>query len=189
MILEAIQKVKLYQLLFLIDKDLAEHQRGKNCPFCNSPLHYSNYFRNPRGGPKNLEEKYLLRFSLCCSAEGCRRRVLPGSLRFWDRRVYFGVFILIVVTLRQRRTDSYSASKLMKMFGVSRHTLKRWIHYFEEVFPLSSRWKKVKGRIGAGVSNTVLVNAVVSDFIKHSASVERGLISCLAFLSGGLMVF
>lgn len=188
MILEAAQKVKLYHLLFQIDKDLAEHQREKTCPFCNSPLHYSNYSRKPRGGPENLPEEYLLRHSLCCSAEECRRRVLPGSLRFWDRRVYFGIVMLVVVTLQQRRTVGYSASKLMKIFGVSRHTLKRWTQYFEDTFPFSSRWKKVKGRISIDVSNTALVAAVVSDFIKHSSSVERGLVLSLAFLSGGLMV-
>ena len=188
MILEAIQKVKLYDLLFLIDKDLAERQRAKACPFCNSPLHYSNYSRKPRGGPEKLPEEYLLRFSLCCSAEGCRRRVLPGSLRFWDQKVYFGVVMLVVTALRQRRTDGYSASKLMKIFGVCRHTLKRWTGYFEEIFPFSSRWQKVKGRIGIDASNTDLVAAVVSDFIKHSVSVERGLVLSLAFLSGGLMV-
>ena len=189
MILEAIQKVKLYHLLFLIDKDLAERQRKKDCPFCNSPLHYSNYERKPRGGPKNLPEEFRIRHSLCCSAEGCRRRVLPGSLRFWDRRVYFGVVMLVVMTLRQRRTDGYSASKLMKMFGVSRHTLKRWTRYFEEIFPVSSRWKKVSGRIGISISNTGLVAAVVSEFINHSVSMERGLARSVAFLSGGLRVF
>jgi len=189
MILEAIQKVKLYHLLFLIDKDLAERQREKNCPFCHSPLHYSNYLRKPRGGPENLPEEYLLRLSLCCSAEGCRRRVLPGSLRFWDRRVYFGVVMLVMTTLGQRRTGGYSASKLMKIFGVSRHTLKRWAGYFENIFPFSSRWKKVKGRIGIDMLNDVLPVAAVSYFIKHSVSVDKGLILSLAFLAGDFKVF
>ena len=189
MILEAIQKVKLYHLLFLIDKDLAERQREKACPFCNSSLHYSNYTRKPRGGPDDLPEEYLLRHSLCCSNEGCRRRVLPESIRFWDQRVYFGVVMLVVMTLRQKRTDGYSASRLMKIFGLSRHTLKRWIIYFENIFPFSLRWRKVKGRMGIDMSNDDFPAVVVSYFIKHSVSASVGLIGSLAFLSGGLELF
>ncbi len=189
MILETIQKVKLYNLLFLIDKDLAERQRDKTCPFCGSPLHYSNYTRKPRGGPDNLPEEYLIRHSLCCSNEGCRRRVLPPSLRFWGRRVYFGAVMLVIMTLHHRRTDGYSAGKLKKLFDISRHTLNRWINYFESIFPFSNQWQKVKGRIGIGISNNDLPAAVVSYFIKHSVSIEAGLIGSLRFLSGGLEPF
>ena len=134
MILKAIQKVKLYQLLFLIDQDLTEQKRAKACPYCGASLHTANYLRKPRGGPGNLPEAFSLRHSLCCSSESCRKRVLPPSMRFWDQKVYWGVVILVAVVLQQRRTEGYSAGKLIQMIGVSRPTLKRWMHYFKKVF-------------------------------------------------------
>ena len=100
MILDTIHNVKLYQLLFFIDKDLAEQKRIKACPFCGAPLHTSNYFRNPRGGPDHIPESWTLRHSLCCSAENCRKRVLPPSLRFWDRKVYWSIVILVTIVLQ-----------------------------------------------------------------------------------------
>ncbi|MBT4289146.1 MAG: hypothetical protein HOD92_17610 [Deltaproteobacteria bacterium] len=61
MILEPLQKIKLYQLLYLIDVYLAECLKAKACPYCGAPLHVSNYFRKLRGGPDNLPEEFLIR--------------------------------------------------------------------------------------------------------------------------------
>ena len=182
MILESIRNVKLYQLLFFIDKDLADQKRINACPFCGAPLHASNYFRNPRGGPGNIPELYSLRHSLCCSV--CRRRVLPPSLRFWDRKVYWSIVILVTVVLQQQRTDGYSAGKIIKMVGISRHTLKRWIHYFKDVFPQTGRWKRIRGRIGVEINMGQNPSAIILFFIKRSGSAEDGLIRSLQLFSG-----
>ncbi len=187
--MESIRKVNLFYLLLLIDTDLAECKREETCPFRGSPLHYSNYARKPRGGPDSLPEKYLIRHSLCCSNEGCRRRTLPLSLRFWDRRVYFGGVMRVVMTLHHGRTGGYSTGKPMKIFGISRNTLKRWKSYFGSVFPLSSRWRKVRGRIGIVISNEDLPAAVVSYFSEQFSTAEKGLTGALRFLSGGLEPF
>lgn len=189
MILKSIQKVKLYQLLFFIDKDLAEQQRIKACPFCGSSLHTSNYARKPRGGPDNLPDELLIRHSFCCSEEGCRKRVLPVSLRFWERKVYWGVVILVIMTLKQRRTEGYSAGKLIQLFGISRHTLKRWIHYFRQHFPFTRRWKQLKGLVGFEISPDLLPGALVLFLIERFESVEEGLIQSLRLLLGGVEMF
>ena len=189
MILESIRNVKLYQLLFFIDKDLAHQKRVNACPFCGAPLHASNYFRNPRGGPGTISEAFTLRHSLCCSAENCRKRVLPPSLRFWDRKVYWSMVILVTIVLQQKRTEGYSAGKIMKMVGISRHTLKRWIHYFKEVFPQTDRWKRIRGRMGVEISMGQLPSAIILFFIERSGSTEDGLIRSLQLFSGGLGVF
>jgi len=181
-IFETIQKASLYHLLFLIDADLAEQQRGQNCPFCGSVLHYSNYFRKPRGGPEDLPEEFLIRHSLCCSK--CRRRVLPVSCRFWGRRVYWGVVMLVVCSLRQRRTSGYGIAKLRQLLDISRQTLSRWAQYFAQVFPLSSAWQRMKGRIGAGVLRGALPGAVLHFFTSRFESAEKGLIASVQFLSG-----
>ncbi len=185
MILEPLQKIKLYQLLFLIDVDLAESLRLKACPHCGAPLHVSNYHRKPRGGPDNLPEEFMIRHSFCCYNERCRKRALPVSCRFWHRKVYWGVVILVTMTLRQGRTAGYSAGKLQRIFGISHHTLKRWMIYFEQIFPFSRIWQRSKGRIGFNISNSNLPGAVVLFFVKQSESAEVGMIQSLKFLLGG----
>lgn len=189
MILEAIQKVKLYQLLFLIDKDLAEQQRVKACPHCGATLHTSNYFRNPRGGPDNLPEELLIRHSFCCSAEECRKRAMPASCRFWDRKVYWGVIILALVTLRQGRTEGYSAGKLMRLFDISRHTLKRWMVYFRQNFPLTNRYKRIKGLVGLKIADDLFPSCLVLLLIERFGSAETGLVRSLQLLLGGPGMF
>ncbi len=189
MILETIQKVKLYRLLFQIDEDLAEQQRAKACPFCNAKLHNSNYPRKPRGGPDDLPDDLLIRHSLCCSALACRKRVLPGSCRFWDRKVYWGVVILALVTLQQGRAEGYSAGKLMRLFKISRHTLKRWIRYFRKDFPGTTRWKRIKGYFKFEFPDELLPGGIVRLLIERSGSVERGLIGSLQLLLGGTEMF
>lgn len=185
MILDTLQKIKLYQLLFLIDCDLAESLRSKNCPVCGAPLHVSNYFRNPRGGPDGIPEEFMIRHSFCCYREECRKRARPISCRFWNRKVYWGVVILIVTTLRQGRISGYSAGKLQRMFKVSPHTLKRWMIYFKQIFPLSQVWQRLKGRLGFNTSHSDLPGAIILFFIKQSESVELGVIQAVKFLSGG----
>ncbi len=189
MILESINKVKLYRLLFSFDEGLAKEKRAHSCPFCGAPLHTSNYKRTPRGGPDDIPEMFSIRHSLCCSAENCRRRVLPPSLRFWDRKVYWSIVILVTVVLQQDRTEGYSAGKIIKMVGISRHTLKRWIHYFKEVFPETERWKRIRGRIGAEVDIGQIPSSIILFFIERSGSAEKALTSFLQLFSGGADVF
>ncbi len=164
---------------------MVETQRLQACPICGSPLHYSNYPRKPRGGPENLPDEFLKRHSLCCSKEGCRKRMLPVSCRFWNAKVYWGIAILVIMTLHQRRTEGYGANKLIRLFGISRQTLKRWLTYFSEIFPLSSMWLRIKGHVGIETSNNNLPGVIVLFFIDQSGSVGRGLINSLHFFSGG----
>ena len=81
-------------------------------PFCGSPLHDAHYQRKPRGGPHDLQEAFEVRFSLCCGRPGCRRRVLPPSVRFWDRRVYWAPVLLLVSALRQGQKPAVTMEHL-----------------------------------------------------------------------------
>ena len=119
MLPELLQKASHFSLLHRIDMDLArQHQQG-GCPYCGGPLHQANYPRKPRGGPDAIPEECLLRFSLCCGREGCRRRSLPPSTRFMERRVYWRCVILVAMTLRQKRPDGMSANKLSRLLGLT----------------------------------------------------------------------
>ena len=87
MLTELLQRISLFRLLRTIDSDLAQKTRQQRCPYCGGHLHHSNYARKPRGGPTTIPEEYLIRESLCCGREGCRKRTLPPSCLFMGRRV------------------------------------------------------------------------------------------------------
>ena len=106
-------------------------------------MHRADYLRKPRGGPPELDEAICIRISLCCGREGCRRRVLPPSVLFWGRRVYFAAVILVVTALRQQRPHAYTLARLQAMVGVTRPTMIRWLHYFQKLFPQSDNWRRL----------------------------------------------
>ena len=116
MLPEHLQTTNLFSLLLRIDLDFADQQQRAGCPYCGGPLHHSNYQRKPRGGPDTLAEKISVRLSFCCAKEECRRRTLPPSVLFMDRKVYFRSVILIVLTLRQNKPLEYSKAKLVLTF-------------------------------------------------------------------------
>ena len=185
MLRELLQKPKLFSLLYRIDKDLAAQCRLKGCSYCAGPLHQANYRRKPRGGPDYLPEEYMIRHSLCCGRDGCRRRSLPPSCLFMDRRVYWSIVILVVMTLRQKRLQGDSTKRLMRMFMINRKTLFRWIEYFREVFPHTERWQSLRGQISAMVENAYLPGDFVEYCIQKAVSPMSGLIHCLELLAKG----
>jgi hypothetical protein len=163
--------------------DLAERHRQGGCQYCSGPLNQANYQRKPRGGPDDIPEDCLLRFSLCCAREGCRRRSLPPSTRFMGRRVYWGCVVLVVMTLRQNRPNGVSAKKLRELFGFTQNTLIRWTAYFRDIFPSRAQWQRLRGAVSPRVRNGELPGALVGFFLLHSESPEKGLIACLGFLA------
>jgi hypothetical protein len=185
MLPELLQTTNLFKLLHRIDIDLADQQQKAGCPFCGSSLHYSNYQRQPRGGPA-LPENFYMRLSFCCSKEDCRRRTLPKSTLFMDRRVYFRVVILIVTTLKQSKPQKYSKNMLSKMLGANRKTINRWLSYFREIFPGSRAWKMVRGFINPAVTNLELPGDLVQYYLKSNTSPENAITSCLLLLATGL---
>lgn len=94
MSLRGLDPRKLCELLLEIDRDLAAAERGKGC-VCGGALHTANFPRKPRGVPGWLGREHVLRFSLCCAQEGCRKRVTAVSTRFLGRRVYVAVVVLL----------------------------------------------------------------------------------------------
>ena len=99
------------------------------------------------------------------------------------RRVYWGCVILVVMTLRQRRADGFSANKIERLFGVTRKTLIRWAAYFRDEFPFSAQWQRLRGRVSSSVRDSKLPGALVELFLLNSESEEKGIIVCLQFLA------
>ncbi len=187
MLPELLQTSNLFQLLHRIDIDLAKQQQRAGCPYCSGPLHYSNYQRKPRGGPDTLADEIDIRLSLCCANEGCRRRTLPPSTLFMDRKVYFRSVILIVLTLRQNKPREYSKAKLIRIFGISRKTINRWLAFYRELFPRSNLWKMIRGRINSTVQNNNLPGSLVDYFLQHVQTEEGAIVNCLWLLATGLL--
>ncbi len=185
MLSKILKNESLFGALYKIDLAIAKLYRQKKCPHCQGPLYYANYFRKPRGEPDGIPEEYCLQFSLCCGKEGCRRRLIPPTCRFLGRKVYWYAVILTIVSDWQNKIQNMTISKLAGKMGISRNTLKRWLHFFQNIFPVSTQWKKIRGCVSAIVKNDRLPGSLINSYLKQQSNIEKALISCLKFLSQG----
>ena len=183
MYLDIGRQATFFQALLLIDLDLAMQCQQQRCPHCGGPLHYANYQRKPRGCFEALDDEVCVRLSFCCGKEGCRRRTIPPSCRFHGRKVYFAAVVLVIVTMRQRRPGSASAAKLRATFGVSWETVLRWMTYFDEVFPSSSCWKRLRGLVAGSVRDDDLPAGLLEMMFGQSGDQREGLTRVLKLIS------
>ena len=153
-------------------------------PYCAGPLHRSAYVRKPRGGPADLPEAFAVRLSFCCGREGCRRRVLPPSVLFWGRRVYWGAVVLVLTALREGRVAGSTAGRLRALFGVTRPTLTRWLRYFRAGFLQTPTWRRLMGRLWPPGRAGAEVADVLTRFVRARGDPEQGLVTCLEALRG-----
>jgi len=179
---DILQSKSLFILLQKIDTELAEIRRMQRCPHCGGVLHYAPYQRKPRGGPPGLDASCSMRLSLCCGKDGCRKRLLPPSVLFWGRHVYWASVLLVITALRQCRDKGYTIEKLKALCGVTRPTLTRWMKYFRQLFPHSQAWKRLSGRLMPSVSDEDLPGGLLERFINTSGDTEQGLTACLKSL-------
>lgn len=177
----------LIQLLFRLDQDLADQHQAARCPHCDGPLHHGNYQRQPRGLLEKIPSNYFIRQSFCCGNPACRRRSLPPSILFMGRRVYWHGAILAVMALRQRKPQSASKASLARLFDVSRQTIRRWAEYFQEIFPKSDQWQRLRGMVLARVVDHDLPGALLDLFNRHHLVPEEAFLGCLRFLTTGLI--
>jgi len=140
-------KASLWPILFRIDESLRDAQQKHGCVHCGGRLDRADYRRKPRGGPDALddEDALRLRLSLCCAAEGCRRRTAPPSARFLGRRIYLGVIVTLVAALQQGATPT-RVRKLTEVFGADRRTIERWRRWWRDEFASSAAWRLDRGR-------------------------------------------
>lgn len=172
---------RFWVVLFSIDQDLAEKTRNAACP-CGGRLHVADYPRNPRGGPEDLPDSYRLRLSFCCAREGCRKRVTPPSVRFLGPKVYLGVVVVLVSTLRQGPTPR-AARELSRRFGADRRTIARWQVFWREQFPETDFWKIARGRLTPTIEIVELPRSIVLAFLAHGGGEYEGWARLLQFLS------
>ena len=145
MSLAVLQDRRFYEFLIEIDRDLAAEATQCGCRYCGATLHSARYRRKPRGGPTELSPEYAVRFSFCCSADGCRRRHTPPSVRFLGSKVFVGVAVVLITAMRQGPTPK-GRQELSRMFQVSPRTLSRWRTWWREIFPQTDFWRRARSR-------------------------------------------
>ena len=145
MLTQILTNASLFEFLLQVDRDIANTAKSKGCGHCSRPLDAAPYPRKPRGGPPELKEDVLLRFSFCCREDGCRRRLTPPSTRFFGASVYFSaVMILVGAMMGDMSTASYA--KLSETYGIDRRTLRRWRVLFTTIIQLRPGWKLIAAR-------------------------------------------
>jgi hypothetical protein len=121
---EILRDTRFYELLLGFDRQIADAAHADRCQKCGAALHWGSYERKPRGGPVGLGPEHRRRFSLCCAADGCRKRETPGSLRFLGRKVFLGAMVVVAI--------SYSCPILRQLMSklMSGRTAEQRIHGF-----------------------------------------------------------
>lgn len=109
--------------------------------------------------------------------------MLPPSVLFWGRRVYWGAIVLVVTALRQGRVAGFTAQRIQTRFGVTRLTLRRWLTYFRDCFPQTSAWQRLRGRVVPSVRPGNL-GALLTAFLRARGDPAPGLVACLMALQG-----
>ncbi len=116
-----------------------------------------------------------MRFSLCCAAEGCRKRETPGSLRFLGRKVFLGAMVVLISAMQQGVTPM-RAKQLQALVGVSRRTVARWRQWWCRVFTESPFWRAQRA-LAPGASTADLPASLLQCF---DGTIERQLLFPLA---------
>ena len=160
-----------YLLLYQIDQFVADDIRKTGCPSCGGILHSAVYPRKPRG-IQSLQkplDHYDCRFSFCCATDGCRKRCTPPSVRFLGRKVYLGVFVVLVNSLQHKLTRKRQ-SALVEILNIPAKTLSRWRKWWRETFSSSRCWKMSRTQflppIMAGELPHELLTRLVGDTLK-----------------------
>jgi hypothetical protein len=174
---EILRDARFYELLLGFDRQIAETAHVGRCQKCGAALHWGSWERKPRGGPTGLDPRHRLRFSLCCAADGCRKRETPGSLRFLGRKVFFGAMVVLISAM-QSGLNPVRMRRLRELVGVSRRTVMRWRDWWHTVFAMSPFWRAHRGLAPTGKTADLPVSLLKS----FDGAIEQQLISLLRFL-------
>lgn len=144
--------------LVVIDQALADDARALGCPACGGALHTRNFQRKPRGGLMAAAgEEFCRRLGLCCSREGCRRSVLPPSVRFLGRRVYLEAVVVLVCM----QVLLSGVACIAAVASVPVKTIRRWLSWWTSTLPASPTWLWMRGRLMPPVDETLLPRSFV----------------------------
>jgi hypothetical protein len=149
-----------FSLLLEADWRVLEACQALGCPHCGGRLDRSDYLRKPRGEPEGVPADFSVKFSLCCSVDGCRRRLTPASVRYLARRVYVGVAVLLVAAAMQGPSPA-RVKRLSQAFGMAPRTARRWLEWWQTSFAESALFKSLRGLMCRRVSAEQLPRALL----------------------------
>lgn len=163
---ELLRDARLFRLLPRLDRDLADETQRQRCPRrgCRGRLDRAPFPRKPRGVPAELKAEYSYRESLCC--DDCRRRVMPGSVRFLGRRFYVAAAFVVLCAMRYGITEKRVA-ELRQLVGsdtLSPRTLYRWRAWWLKMFVATPFWKAHRARFSPPVELDELPTSLLSRF-------------------------
>lgn len=182
MYLDIIRDASFYQFLIQIDHDLAEQTRRSGCRFCGAALHSACYARKPRGMPLGIDAgpAFVVCYSFCCSADGCRRRHRAPSVRFLGRKVYLAAVVTLLTAMRQGPSPR-TVRELCALFGADRRTLCRWRRWWQATFANSDFWRRAAARFMPPVDTSHLPQALIDRFTARM--LQQRVFDLLRFLS------
>lgn len=181
--LDLLNSGTLFHGLCAIDLELASRTRSGGCPHCGNALHAGYYERKPRGECCDaLPPKCRVRLGLCCGT--CRRRVLPPSVLYMGRRVYWGAVVLLVTGAAQGLQRG-TINELCERFDVSRRTVKRWVQFFLVSFPRGDAWRRLRGHVSASVANHLLPRSFLEWLFGERECTETALGDALRLIACG----
>jgi len=149
-----------FSLLLEMDREAVEVCRDEGCPHCSGRLDRGDYSRKPRGQPEGVAEDFAVRFSLCCSVDGCRRRVTPFSVRFLARRIYVGAAVVLVAAAMQGPSPA-RVKRLSELFGMAPRMARRWLAWWQTNFAESDFFRSLRGLLRRWVSAEELPRALL----------------------------
>ena len=170
----------LYSNLLQVDKNLADQTRKKGCPQCGGALHSANYPRQLKGCGLPIADTKIIRFSFCCATDGCRCRVTPPSVRFFGRKQYMAM-VLVLLSTKLHNLSPQLANELKKLTGVSYRTLFRWKAWWLKSFPITRFWYCNKAFYLPPLNMDRLCHDLVESFSANSE--VTGMMRLLNFLS------
>lgn len=151
--------IEFFERLRAIDVVIVERAAMEKCRFCGGPLHRGDYLRKPRGGTLAAGgEKFVVRFSLCCGREGCRKRATPPSVRFLGRRVYLGAAVIVASVIALGIT---MASAVRRATGIPARTTRRWLGWWRGAFTTTSVFVDLSARLVPAVSRRTLPTSLL----------------------------
>ncbi len=175
---EILRDTRFYEVLLGFDRQIAEAVHAERCPKCGAAVHWGSWERKPRGGPIGLDPRYRRRFSLCCAADGCRKRETPGSLRFLGRKVYFAAMVVLISAM-QSGLNPVRMKRLKELVGVSRRTVQRWRDWWRTVFAQSPFWRTHRA-LAPAARDADLPASLLQSF---DGAIERQVLTLMRFLA------
>jgi hypothetical protein len=125
-----------------IDIEFSEKACLKGCLHCGGTLHFARYQRKGRLIDIALPDDWGSFHSLCCSAEGCRKRVRPLSIRYAGQSP-FNVSLFLLAELIQSGGTERSIISLSKELSISERTIRRWLLLWKKIYTNSTWWRKI----------------------------------------------